>query len=197
MSVESLADLEQKAVQRREAVMGAVRQLAVQMQPANLAREATEGATAKASEAVQAVAEKAATPKGVGISVATLAAGAALVAGWQTRLFGLLPEKTAVQTPVEPESPPAPRPDPTEAVEPSLKGTLSAAAGLGAALAIGTALSKMLPVSDRERDLLEGVGDELKAQFANYAQSLIQTAPGWVNLAATVLGVLVARQQEK
>jgi len=201
MNKDSLADLEQAAVQRREAVAAAFKQLAVQMQPANLAREATESATLKASEAVQAAASKATTPKGLGVSVAAVAAGTALIAGWRTRLFGLLPEKPEVQPVMqkmeEAVPPPQPEPEASEPSlsEPSLKATLGAAAGLGAAIAVGTALSKMLPVSERERDLLDGVGEELKNQFVTYAQALIQakTAPGWVNVATTLLGVLAAR----
>jgi len=201
MNKDSLADLEQAAVQRREAVAAAFKQLAVQMQPANLAREATESATAKASEAMQAAAGKAATPKSLGVSVAAVAAGTALIAGWRTRLFGLLPEKPEAQPVIqkveEASPPPKPEPEASEPSlsEPSLKATLGAAAGLGAAIAVGTALSKMLPVSERERDLLDGVGEELKNQFVTYAQALMRakTAPGWVNVATTLLGVLAAR----
>jgi len=205
MSQESLADLEQKAVQQRAAVAAALKQLTVQMQPMNLAREATEGASAKASETLQVVAEKAATPKGIGVALAAFATGAAVFAGWRTRLFGLLPEKPAVEMPAPPEPPRAPEPEKPALAETSLKGTISAAAGLSAALAIGAALSKMLPMSEREQDLLQGVGDELKTQLMGFAdkhvssliQSSSQNAPGWINLATLALGLLAARNEDK
>ncbi len=191
---DSLVEIERDAELQRQRLTASLDQLHHHLQPASLAEEAGEQLKFATSKMLNLGAAAAKTPAGIGTALGTIAVGAIAI--------GLKRKSAPASFPVSSKAvqvlPPEPR-------RPHTSGLAAAAASLGAALVVGAAISKLIPASGREQDLLKDVGSELKAAFEEWARreaaNLVHPHSGQsfgpINAAAMGVGLLFGATKSK
>lgn len=192
--------LERRAVAKSAKLSGTLGQLRYNLTPARLTREATHEISHMSSAVAHALLVKAKSPIGlsaVGIGVAMAAAA-----------YGLSqppsrPRQADADAPVAAE-PPWAEGTPQEA---SAKMSSSPPGGgvrsllnLAAAVGVGIGLNRLIPVSNKEKQLLQGVGEEVEEAIHSWAREqatrLVHPPAGGsigvVNILAMLIGVLGA-----
>jgi hypothetical protein len=214
----SISELEQRATLHREKLASTMGQLRSQMQPTHLVKEASETISTKASGVFHVAAEKAKSPRGIGgVAIAAIGLGVAAFLTIRSRakrppalrqrenIDSHILDRDADEKPVSPFSQPA-LAEPAPAIEKPLvnKELIGTAIGLAAALTVGAALSRLVPASETEEQLLGGVGDELKDKamlwarqyVSNLAQPSNTGSFSPVNVIAVALALLMAEKSK-
>lgn len=183
----SRADKEAEAIAARQKLQASLAQLRQRLAPGELAHEIGGSMTDRLTDASQKVSAKAATPGGVVAMAGVAFASAFAASGGMSK--------------------PIPRAKPIRALtvdEPSKpvpRDTVLMLAQLSAAVAAGAVASRFIPISRTERELLDGVGPELRHTIqtkieAGTRQLASPSSPrlGPLNLAAMLAAAVLTRR---
>jgi hypothetical protein len=189
----SLDELERQADAKRRALSASVDEMRLQLQPAALVDEAGSRLRIAAKDVLHRAAERAGTPKGIGTAAAAVAVGVLSLAS-RVRFARRTPK--FVEAPVEDGEFPT-----TSTIEPPRDDDhAKMLATLAAALVTGALLARLVPPLAREKQVLGGIGGELRMAFEQWAKrevtQLAQRQGGeslrLANAIALGLGLLLA-----
>ena len=185
----SSSTLQAKVAADRRALQAALSEVRERLSPSAITNEVGHTLTSRVSAAGQTIGEKASSPAGL-IALCSMAFATAFAFG------GGMKRKPADATPRLPEAVGL-----AQAKLPT-RDTLAMLLQLSAAVATGAVASRYLPVTQAERDLLAGVGPELKGalqrQIEEQAQRLVAPRSdrfGLLNLLALGGALLLSRKR--